>query len=107
MLTWRPHCMSDPCSRTVCPAHAIDRPVIFAYLTDMAKLPIITLPDPVLRKVSEPVERVDDELRQLMDDMLATMYAAPGVGLAAVQVNVPRRVVVLDVADEGEPPQPL
>lgn len=70
-------------------------------------LPIITLPDPVLRKVSEPVERVDDELRRLMDAMLATMYAAPGVGLAAVQVNVPRRVVVLDVADEGEPPQPL
>ena len=73
----------------------------------MAKLPIITLPDPVLRKVSEPVERVDDELRRLMDDMLAAMYAAPGVGLAAVQVNVPRRAVVLDVADEGEPPQPL
>jgi peptide deformylase len=73
----------------------------------MAKLPIVTLPDPILRKVSAPVERVDDELRRLMDDMLETMYAAPGVGLAAVQVGVPRRVVVLDIADEGEEAQPL
>ena len=73
----------------------------------MAKLPIITLPDPLLRKVSAPVERVDDALRTLMDDMLETMYAAPGVGLAAVQVGVPRRLVVLDVAEEGEEPSPL
>ena len=68
----------------------------------MAKLPIITLPDPILRKLSTPVERVDDELRKLADDMLETMYAAPGVGLAAVQVGVPRRLVVLDVADEDD-----
>ena len=73
----------------------------------MAKLPIIMLPDPLLRKVSAPVERVDDALRTLMDDMLETMYAAPGVGLAAVQVGVPRRLVVLDVAEEGEEPSPL
>ena len=73
----------------------------------MAKLPIITLPDPMLRKLSTPVEGVDDELRRLADDMLETMYAAPGVGLAAVQVGVPRRLVVLDVADEDEKPQPL
>jgi peptide deformylase len=73
----------------------------------MAKLPIITLPDPILRKLSAPVERVDDELRQLADDMLETMYAAPGVGLAAVQVGIPRRLVVLDVADEDEQPNPL
>ena len=73
----------------------------------MAKLPIITLPDPLLRKVSAPVERVDDELRQLADDMLETMYAAPGVGLAAVQVGVPRRLIVLDTAKDEEPPQPL
>src|SRR6201999_1051861 len=64
----------------------IDRFPCLAYLTDMAKLPIITLPDPLLRQVSEPVERIDDELRQLADDMLETMYVAPGVGLAAVQV---------------------
>jgi len=72
----------------------------------MAKLPIITLPDPMLRKLSKPVESVDEELRRLADDMLETMYAAPGVGLAAIQVGVPRRLVVLDVADE-EKPQPL
>jgi peptide deformylase len=73
----------------------------------MAKLPIITLPDPILRKLSTPVERVDDDLRKLADDMLETMYAAPGVGLAAVQVGIPRRLVVLDVADEDEQPHPL
>jgi peptide deformylase len=73
----------------------------------MAKLDIVTLPDPILRKVSEPVERVDDELRRLADDMLETMYAAPGVGLAAVQVGVPRRLVVLDTAKDEEPPRPL
>jgi peptide deformylase len=73
----------------------------------MAKLPILMLPDPLLRRVSAPVERVDEELRRLMDDMLETMYAAPGVGLAAVQVGVPRRLIVLDVAEEGEERQPL
>jgi peptide deformylase len=73
----------------------------------MAKLPIITLPDPLLRKVSAPVERVDDELRALMDDMLETMYAAPGVGLAAIQVGIPRRLLVVDVSDEGQEPAPF
>jgi peptide deformylase len=74
----------------------------------MAKLPIITLPDPILRKASAPVERVDEELRKLADAMLATMYAAPGVGLAAVQVGVPRRLIVLDTAKgEDDPPRPL
>lgn len=73
----------------------------------MAILPIITLPDPVLRKISDPVERVDDAVVKLMDDMLETMYAAPGIGLAAIQVGIPRRIVVLDTADEGEPKQPL
>ena len=73
----------------------------------MPLLPIITLPDPILRKISEPVERVDAAVLKLMDDMLETMYAAPGIGLAAVQVNVPRRIVVLDTANEGEPNKPL
>jgi peptide deformylase len=73
----------------------------------MAILPIITLPDPLLRKSSAPVERVDDELRKLADDMLETMYDAPGVGLAAVQVGVPRRLIVLDTAKDDEPPKPL
>ncbi len=73
----------------------------------MAKLDIITLPDRKLRLPSDPVERVDDEVRRFMDSMLETMYAAPGIGLAAVQVGVPRRMVTIDVAqredDEAEP----
>jgi len=68
----------------------------------MATLDIITLPDPLLRKTSEPVERVDNELRRLMDEMLETMYEAPGIGLAAVQVAVPRRVIVMDVTRDDD-----
>jgi peptide deformylase len=89
------------------PTGSIDPNRVLAYFTGMAIRPIITLPDPLLRKVSLPVERVDDDLRRLMDDMLETMYAAPGIGLAAVQVGVPRRVVVLDVAEDDEERQPL
>lgn len=76
----------------------------------MAKLDIITLPDRKLRLPSDPVERVDDEVRRFMDSMLETMYAAPGIGLAAVQVGVPRRMVTIDVAqreDETAEPDPL
>ena len=87
--------------------NVIDHAATVAYFTVMATLPILTLPDPILRKVSKPVERVDDELRQLMDDMLETMYAAPGVGLAAVQVGVPRRLIVLDVSKDEEQAEPL
>ncbi|MGD9806613.1 MAG: peptide deformylase [Hyphomicrobiaceae bacterium] len=69
----------------------------------MSKLEIITIPDPILRKVALPVERVDDALRRLADDMLETMYEAPGIGLAAPQVGVSRRLIVLDVSErEGE-----
>jgi peptide deformylase len=73
----------------------------------MAKLPIITLPDPLLRKPSLPVARVDAALLRLADDMLETMYAAPGVGLAAVQVGRPIRLIVLDTAQEDEERQSL
>ena len=74
----------------------------------MAIRPILTVADatPVLKQKSAPVERVDDDLRALMDDMLETMYAAPGIGLAAIQVGVPKRVIVMDLAREGEEPQP-
>ena len=72
----------------------------------MAIRPILTVPDPKLKLVSKSVERVDDALRALMDDMLETMYAAPGIGLAAVQVGAPVRVIVMDLAREGEDPQP-
>jgi len=73
----------------------------------MAILPIITAPDPLLRQVSQPVDSIDDDTRRLMDDMLDTMYAAPGVGLSAIQVGVPKRIVVIDVAKDPEPPTPL
>jgi peptide deformylase len=72
----------------------------------MAKLPIVTIPDPILRQVSAPVERVDAEIQRLADDMLETMYEAPGIGLAAIQVGVPRRLLVLDCSNEGEPRDP-
>lgn len=72
----------------------------------MAIRPILTVPDPLLKQVSQPVERVDDELRALMDDMLETMYDAPGIGLAAIQIGVPKRVIVMDLAGKGEEPQP-
>jgi len=72
----------------------------------MAIREILTVPDPVLKQKSEPVAQVDDALRALMDDMLETMYAAPGIGLAAVQIGVPKQVIVMDLAREGEEPQP-
>jgi len=73
----------------------------------MAKLDIITLPDPRLKLVSEPVVTVDAEIRRILDDMLETMYAAPGIGLAAIQVGIPKRLVTLDVAREGEDKAPM
>jgi peptide deformylase len=72
----------------------------------MALREILIVPDPILKKVSKRVELVDDELRALMDDMLETMYAAPGIGLAAIQVGVPKRVIVMDIAREEESPAP-
>jgi peptide deformylase len=73
----------------------------------MALLPILVAPDPRLNQKAEPVAQVDARLRKLMDDMLETMYIAPGIGLAAPQVGVLERVIVLDLAHEGEQPQPL
>ena len=72
----------------------------------MALRPIIILPDPKLRLVSAPLGQVDDELRKLMDDMVETMHDAPGIGLAAIQIAEPIRLVVIDLAKKDEPPQP-
>jgi peptide deformylase len=72
----------------------------------MALRDILVVPDPILKKVSARVDVVDDELRALMDDMLETMYAAPGIGLAAIQVGVAKRVIVMDLARQDEPPAP-
>jgi peptide deformylase len=73
----------------------------------MAKLTIITAPDPRLKIKAQPVAGVDAKVRALMDDMLETMRDSVGIGLAAPQVGVARRVIVLDVAREGEEPQPM
>jgi peptide deformylase len=73
----------------------------------MALLPILTAPDPRLKKKSQPVKAVDDEIRRLMDDMLETMKAAPGIGLAAPQVGVLKRVIVLEIEREGTSVGPL
>lgn len=73
----------------------------------MAIRDILTAPDTRLREVSKPVAAVTDEIRALMDDMLETMYEAPGIGLAAIQVGVPLRIVVMDLAGEDEEPAPL
>lgn len=70
----------------------------------MAKLKILEFPDPRLRTKAQPVESVDDSLRQLIDDMFETMYDAPGIGLAATQVDVHRRLLVADVSPEKDDP---
>jgi peptide deformylase len=72
----------------------------------MALRPIITLPDPKLRLVSKPIERIDDRLKKLIGDMIETMHDAPGVGLAAIQIGEPIRLLVADVAKKDEEPQP-
>ena len=71
----------------------------------MAIRDIIILPDNRLRLKSEPVKGIDKPLRALVDDMFETMYAAPGIGLAAIQIGVPQRVVTMDLAKKDEPPQ--
>ncbi len=72
----------------------------------MALRDIIILPDKRLRLVSEPAKQIDPELRLLVDDMFDTMYEAPGIGLAAIQIGVPKRVIVLDLAKKDEPKEP-
>jgi peptide deformylase len=72
----------------------------------MSIKPLVILPDPVLRQLSKPIERVHEPLRKLADDMLATMYDAPGIGLAAIQIGAPLRMLVIDLAKEDEEPAP-
>ena len=73
----------------------------------MAIREIIKLPDPLLRQVSEPVAHVIDDTRRILDDLLDTMYDAPGIGLAAIQIGIPQRLMVVDLAKEGEEKQPI
>ena len=73
----------------------------------MALRKILTEPNKILREKSSKVEKVDEDLQKLMDDMFETMYAAPGIGLAAIQVGVPKRVIVLDIAPKDGPRNPM
>jgi peptide deformylase len=73
----------------------------------MALRPIINIPDAQLRLISKPVTSIDKSVLQLADDMLETMYDAPGIGLAAIQIGVPQRLVVVDLAKKEEPPAPM
>ena len=73
----------------------------------MALRQILTEPNSILRQKSSIVEKVDGEIQKLMDDMLETMYAAPGIGLAAIQVGIPKRIIVLDIARKDEPKKPM
>ena len=73
----------------------------------MSKRKIVIEPDPILRRKSENLEKVDDDLRRLLDDMLETMYSAPGIGLAAVQIGILKRLIVIDISKEKEKKNPL
>jgi peptide deformylase len=73
----------------------------------MAKRPILLLPDERLRAIADPIEKIDDGVKQLAKDMLETMYDAPGIGLAAPQIGELRRIVVMDLAKEDEKPDPI
>jgi peptide deformylase len=70
----------------------------------MSQLDILTFPDSKLRNQAKPVAEVDDQIRRIVDDMLETMYAAPGIGLAAIQVDIPLRIIVIDVSEEHDRP---
>ena len=72
----------------------------------MSVKPILTEPNKLLRQISKPVENVGDEERRLMDDMLETMYAAPGIGLAAIQIGVPKRIIVMDISRDENKKEP-
>ncbi len=88
------------------PGEKIDRSRASDYLTAMTIKPLIILPDPVLRQTSKPIETVDEHVQRLADDLLETMYDAPGIGLAAIQVGEPLQMLVIDVAKEDEEKTP-
>ena len=87
-------------------ADRIDRFRSTAYIAAMALREILILPDKRLRQVSEPVKKIDAGIRKLIEDMFETMYDAPGIGLAAIQVGTPKRVVTMDLAKKEDPKNP-
>lgn len=99
MAHWRRHCGRDVLSVDLWQEHP--------YLHRMAILPILEVPDARLKTISSPVESFDPDLKRLVDDMFETMYAAPGIGLAAIQVGVPKRLLVIDLQEPGEEGEPV
>ena len=95
-----------------CTVHSVDRHACIdrfratAYIAVMALHDILILPDKRLRQVSEPVKKIDAGVRKLVEDMFETMYEAPGVGLAAIQIGVPKRIITVDTAKKDEPKKP-
>jgi peptide deformylase len=86
--------------------HRIDRFHLTAYIAPMAIRDILIIPDKRLRQVSKPVATIDREVKALVSDMFETMYDAPGIGLAAIQIGVPLRVVTMDLAKKDDPKDP-
>src|SRR5262245_33283771 len=80
------------------PVLCIDRVSATAYIASMAPRDILILPDKRLRQVSDPVKKIDVGIRKLVEDMFESMYDAPGIGLAAIQIGVPKRVITMDLA---------
>jgi peptide deformylase len=89
------------------PILRIDRLPATAYIATMAPRDILILPDKRLRQVSDPVKKIDAGIRKLVEDMFESMYDAPGIGLAAIQIGVPKRVITMDLAKKEEPKNPL
>jgi peptide deformylase len=85
----------------------VDHAGTITYFAQAMIRPILQLPDPILRKVSKPVEKIDDEIKKLIKDMFETMYDAPGVGLAAVQIGVAKRVVTIDATRGDDEKNPM
>jgi peptide deformylase len=89
------------------PILRIDRVPATAYIATMAPRDILILPDKRLRQVSDPVKKIDAGIRKLVEDMFESMYDAPGIGLAAIQIGVPKRVITMDLAKKEEAKNPL
>src|SRR6266851_182250 len=93
-------------SSVLCRPSSVDRFGATAYIAAMALREILILPDKRLRQVAEPVKKIDAGIRTLVEDMFETMYAAPGIGLAATQIGIKKRVFTIDLAKKEEPKNP-
>src|SRR5215469_5525999 len=109
-MRWRarplPPTLGGTARAAATPLPRIDRVPATAYIATMALRDILILPDKRLRQVSDPVKKIDAGIRKLIEDMFETMYDAPGIGLAAIQVGTPKRLITMDLAKKEEPKNP-